>query len=459
MNTPTKGMKELAYTVENHSLEGVDILHSEPSKLIEWMIYTLVWLLLSGVIWSFYGHADVIVSAQGTFMPESGVRRVYTPINGELIDIYVTEGMPVQAGDILARIKAKDAINIANELMTARLKLADAERNYRLLPERKHILELKRDSSKRKLEIEKKKHKRREKEDLTKLASQQRIKLKKARARLKEAERRKDYAKQELEKYQRLLALPGGGGISKQKVDEKRNAFLAAMSSFNLIESEFGELDLKLTTEYDNKRTDIEISNQNLMDLKVAYENSLSAVEGLDKQVLFALRVARQTVASLEKLSFNIDEDNFLHIIAPIPGTVTSVTYTQAGDKVDSKQPFLGIAPADAKNILEIEILERNRGLLTAGQDAKLKFSAFPFQQYGFIEGTLSHISPNTSVSTIDKKSLIYKGRIDLSKTFFIDVGIKHPVRIGMLANAEIVVKKRRLIDIALDPFRNLKSN
>jgi len=459
MSGSQKKTNALSYSVENHSLEGVNILHSEPSAMIKWTLYTLGLLLIAIVIWSFYGRADVIVTSKGTYTPESEVRRVYTPIDGELIDIYVTEGMSVQKGDILARINAKGAINAVSEAMKAKLQLAEAERNFRLFPNRKRLLELKKEATKKKLEIEEKKHHIRVSEDLTKLANQQKIKLEKAQAKLEETFRQKKFAKQEAEKYQRLYQLPGGGGVSKQKVDEKVNAFLSEKAKYRLAESELGELELKLTSEYAKKKVSIEDSNQILMDLRVEYERTVDTADSAEKQVMFALQAARLTSQSMEQISFdNIDEDNFLRVIASIDGVITSVAYTQPGDKIDPKRPFLGIAPVDAKNILEIEIQEKDRGFLREGQDAKLKFSAFPFQQYGFVKGTLAYISPSTSLSTLDKKSLVYRGRVNLEKKYFVEQGVKHWLRIGMTADVEIVVKKRRLIDLALDPFRKLKN-
>jgi HlyD family secretion protein len=85
----------------------------------------------------------------------------------------------------------------------------------------------------------------------------------------------------------------------------------------------------------------------------------------------------------------------------------------------------------------------------------KMKFNAFPFQRYGFIEGTLEYISPSTLPSVRDKHP-VYKGRVRLAQDYFAIGEKRYPLRYGMEATAEIVVRKRRLIDFALDPFRKL---
>jgi HlyD family secretion protein len=85
-----------------------------------------------------------------------------------------------------------------------------------------------------------------------------------------------------------------------------------------------------------------------------------------------------------------------------------------------------------------------------------MKFSAFPYQRYGFVEGTLDYISP-TAQSGAEGQGPIYKGRVSLARTYFSVDDTDYPLRFGMVATAEIVVRKRRLIDIALDPLRKLE--
>ncbi|WP_206054855.1 HlyD family efflux transporter periplasmic adaptor subunit [Nitrosococcus wardiae] len=151
----------------------------------------------------------------------------------------------------------------------------------------------------------------------------------------------------------------------------------------------------------------------------------------------------------------NIDEDNFLRILAPVSGVITEITYTQIGDKVQANTPLGAIAPEKSRAILKIEIPEKDRGFLEEGLPVKAKFSAFPYQRYGAIDGTLEYISPAAKPSSQDK-NLVYTGHIGLEKTYFSIEEVDYPLRYGMTATAEIVVRERRLIDLALDPFRKV---
>ncbi len=124
---------------------------------------------------------------------------------------------------------------------------------------------------------------------------------------------------------------------------------------------------------------------------------------------------------------------------------VTYVASTQTGDKIQANTPLVSIAPKGARSVLKIDIHEKDRGFLREGQEVKMKFSAFPYQRYGFISGTLDYISPSTQRS--QSKASVYKGHVSLDKDYLPGRRRDYPLRYGMAAVAEIVVRKRRLIE------------
>jgi HlyD family secretion protein len=134
---------------------------------------------------------------------------------------------------------------------------------------------------------------------------------------------------------------------------------------------------------------------------------------------------------------------------------VTEVTSTQPGDKVHANAPLGGIAPSNARAVLQVEIAEQDRAFLREGLPVKLKFSAFPYQRYGLVNGTLEYISPATKVSPQTKQP-VYEARVTLERDHYLVADQKYPLRYGMTATAEVVVRERRLIDLALDPFRQI---
>ena len=73
--------------LDDHSSEGIAILLAEPSRLIRGTIVVMLVMLVSAVVWSFFGRMDVIVTGVGTIKPESRERNVFVPIKGRLVDV------------------------------------------------------------------------------------------------------------------------------------------------------------------------------------------------------------------------------------------------------------------------------------------------------------------------------------------------------------------------------------
>lgn len=451
------GLKSLSEALEDHSPEGIAILAAEPSRMIFWLIALMAGLLLSALAWSFVGRADVIVSAPGQLAPDSDVRRFYAPIEGELVDIFVSEGQPVSEGDVLARLNARGAIQVAANALEAELQLANARREMQRFPARKELMQRRARALARQIDIARAEHEKRIAEGMSKLAQAQQAKLEEARGNLDKTTRALEVARDELARYQRLFEREGGGGISRSQVEEKRSELLTARANHQLAEARLGELEFQLSREYAEAQAALEGSDQQLTELQIERDNLLDSITYEEQKVAAELRRAELEAEAASRVTFdNIDEDNFLRILAPETGIITEVAYTQPGDKVQANTPLGGIAATDAQPVLEIDVAEADRAFLEVGQPVKIKFNAFSYQRYGFISGTLEYISPATQ-GVEEGQAAAYRARVSLARTYF-DVGEERiPLRYGMHATAEVVVRERRLIDLALDPFRRLK--
>ncbi len=169
------------------------------------------------------------------------------------------------------------------------------------------------------------------------------------------------------------------------------------------------ELSARQGLEYSQAKSQLEPSGQDRTRLRLAYDAAAKEVAAIGNKLRLQLQTAWLVADAAARIRFeNIDKDNFLLIVAPVDGVITDVTSTESGDKIQANTPLGGIAPKIARPVLKIEIAEQDRAFLKEGLAAKLKFNVFPFQRY------------------------------------------------GMTAVAEIAVRERRLIDLALDPFRQI---
>ena len=446
--------------IVEHDREGIAILTARPSRLFRATLAALFALVLAGVCWSFVGRADVIVKASGKLGPESEERLVYTPIDGQLADLYVTEGTPVVQGDVLARLNAPTAVQVASQLQTAELKLEVAEQAYQSLPLLRKSTEQYVKTHQFQIETAERAQQLRFSEWREKLAEEQRIKLEKARLKQAQAKQAMDFARDDWQKHLRLFKSANGGGIASSKVKEKRNDYLSKQVEYRTATNDLAEFELQLQKDYAKKQKEIDGSKEQLLSLYAQLAERQAKLVSDEVQTLAQVEMARAELAGLKKIKIDdLDEDNMLRIKAPVSGVVTNVYSTQPGAKVEQKTPFAGIAPADARTVLQLEIPEQQRALLKEGLPVKVKFNAFPYQRYGFIAGELEYIAPSatfSNASTQNNRPLVFKARVSLSRLSFTTPGdqMNVPLRYGMTAVAEIVVQRRRLIDLALDPFR-----
>jgi HlyD family secretion protein len=451
-----KPMTPLNEALEDHSAEGIGILTAVPWRFTQALVYSMVALVCTALVWSFFGHADVLVTSGGALVPASDVRRLYAPIDGELSNIYIAAGQPVNKGDVVARLYARGAIEAAKNALEARLKLEDAERDWKEFPEKKALMEHRVAALKEAVEVEERQHRQRLAEGTSRLAQSQSAQQQEARANLDEARRARGAAKDEADKYARLFAMPGGGGVSQLQVEGKKNALLAADNAVRVAQSRIAELGARQGAESTQARSELETSGQELAKLRLQLEAAEREMDNAEDKMRLQVQTARLVADAAARIKFeNIDKENFLLIVAPVDGVITDVTSTQPGDKIQANTPLGGIAPKNAKPIMKIEIAEHDRGFLREGLPVQLKFNAFPYQRYGLIRGTLQFISPATKPSPQSRQP-VYEGRVTLDQDHYKVGETVYPLRYGMTAVAEIVVRERRIIDLALDPFRNI---
>jgi hemolysin D len=440
----------------DHSSEGIAILTAEPWRALHALIYTMIGLVLSGLAWSFIGRADVIVTEQGNLAPASEVRRFYAPVDGELVNLYVAEGQPVAKGDVLARLNARGAIEAASNAMQAQLKLENAEREWRQFPEKKALLEQKAANLRQAMELEEQQHQKRTALGTHQLVEEQKAQMAEARTIVEDARRARDAAQVEVEKFERVLSGPGGGGVSLLQVESKRNARLAAENAYRQAQSRVSEVTAHQSQELVQAQAQLESSGEQLKKLRLEYEAAANELATAEEKLRLQLNTARVEADTAARIRFeNIDKDNFLQILAPVSGVVTDLSSTQPGDKVQANTPLGGIAPSHSRSIVKVEIAENDRAFLREGLPVKLKFNAFPYQRYGVINGTLEYVSPATKPSQQSRQP-VYEARVSLERDYYQVAETRYPLRYGMTAAVEIVVRKRRLIDLALDPFRQI---
>ena len=148
-------------------------------------------------------------------------------------------------------------------------------------------------------------------------------------------------------------------------------------------------------------------------------------------------------------------KQRFLH--APVDGVVLSLNVQNTGKFVQSGQTIAEIAPQDAPLVLSATIPGRDAGFIEVGMPVKMKLDAYPYQDYGIIAGEVTSISADAEIDpTI---GAVYRVEISLEKDYVVEEQEQVQFKAGQTASADIVIRRRRIADILLEPIRKLRED
>lgn len=158
-----------------------------------------------------------------------------------------------------------------------------------------------------------------------------------------------------------------------------------------------------------------------------------------------------QNLINTAKLKF---KQRFLY--APVDGVISALNVRNPGEVVQPGQTIAEMAPNDAALVLNASLPDREAGLLKTGMAVKLKFDAYPYQDYGVIAGTVTSISPDAK--TDPQQGAIYKVEVTLESDRVTGDRQTIPFKAGQTATADIIIRRRRIADVLLDPIKKLQT-
>ena len=213
-------------------------------------------------------------------------------------------------------------------------------------------------------------------------------------------------------------------------------------------------------------QSDIEQAKLRLSEQNSGYQSAINAgklallktqeqLKDLQRQINSTKSEIAQTRSEITSLNIQLQQRI---VRSPIDGTVFELPVSKPGEVLQPGQRIARIAPEDSGFILKATMPVKETGLLKTGMPVKVKFDAYPFQEYGVVPGKVSWISPDSKVeSTTPGTPETYELRIALDKPYIENQSRRIPLTPGQTAQAEVIVRQRRAIDFLLDPFKKLQ--
>ncbi len=133
-------------------------------------------------------------------------------------------------------------------------------------------------------------------------------------------------------------------------------------------------------------------------------------------------------------------------IVSPISGYIQETSSLNKGDYIYQGQSILNIIPDGQKFLkIELKVPAKDAGKIVEGLKVKIRFSAFPYHEFGGAEGRVVSINPD---SYIDKKGTVYFiVTASINKSILLDKAKnKYIIKPGFEVETRIILKEQSIL-------------
>jgi HlyD family secretion protein len=151
---------------------------------------------------------------------------------------------------------------------------------------------------------------------------------------------------------------------------------------------------------------------------------------------------------------------------APVDSIVLEIAHRSIGSVVREAEKLFVLVPSDAPLEAEVNVDNKDIGLVAVGQSVRVKFDAFPFQKYGTGSGVVRVISQDSfssetssvgakanSESASRSSQPFYRVRVALTDKHLRGSPDQFKLMPGMTVTAEMNVGSRSVISYFMYPL------
>ncbi len=350
-----------------------------------------------------------VETALGTVTPDKGISTILPTRIGTVVELAVTEGQSVQAGDLLAQIRTEEDSDED---------LSSAEQIERAIARQDASLASQIDAANAAAAAQQ-----------SQLAAQQaglRSEIGQIQSQIQLQNNLIETAQADLD---RALKVSERGFISGRDLQRREETLLVRQQGLSQLNQ---SLSAKKAALVESERSSAQIAAQ-------------ARATGVNLAAARA-QVGQQAASTAGSRSYAIR--------APISGTVTALT-ARIGQPANQQSSLMTIVPEGAELQAELAVPSSTIGFVKRGQEVSLAIDAFPYQRFGTVKGevltvaesALSRQSANGSVVAV------YPVRVKLDADAITAFGRSEPLMSGMTLSARIVAEKQSLLEWLFEPL------
>lgn len=423
MNKPHSGQQVATFS-ELHSDEVHEIINRPPPGLVRWGMLLFLGLMLLLGMGSWLVHYPDVVATSFTLTATNAPRTVVARTEGRLARLLVRDGQTVAAGQVLAYSEStadpEQVLRLSESLTSLRTAL---DRNDWAAVQRypgsayRQLGELQTEFQTFYTQLTQLK---------TYLSGgfylQKRTLL--------------------LHDYDDLRAMEQ---TLTEQLDLQRRDYALAQSEFTIHEKLYQD---KVIAPLDYQREKVKLLNREmpLKQLASALIQNRTSQTAKQKELLeLDNAIAEQRgsfMQALQTLRSSTESWQQRYILrAPVAGKVSFASPWQEQQSVSAGQELLTVEPAGGTLQGLVKVPQTNLGKLREGQAVLVKLDAYPYREYGMVEGTLSQLSLTPG------RDSVYWGYVALPQGLRTRQGRPLAYRNGMKGTAEIITSDRRLAE------------
>jgi hemolysin D len=461
------------------SSQTKELIDTLPRVWTRGLLYFLAIFTAIALPWAMFSQVDETGKARGRLEPSGKTFILDAPVAGTVANINVQTGDVVEAGQSLLELES-DLASSELQLLQAKLTGQQNQLNQLELLKKQLLLTVniqEQETQAQKLEKQAQVAQAQQQFQFSQTSynSQKAGKL----AQINQAKQNVDYtqtavnsaqkvltkAQTEIERYRQAVKQ---GVISEVQLVEQENLIAEKQQAFDKAQSEFEQAKLRLKEQQNSyaqvirqlesgiAKAQLQLQQQEKGDRTLTYTGKLAVLKSREQlkntesEIATLATEIAQSQSEIASAQYKLKQTA---LKAPVKGTVFDLPIQKPGDVLQPGDKVAEIAPEDSPLVVIAQMATAESGSLAKGMPVKLKFDAYPFQDYGIVTGKLTGISPTSKQGKVANYNLEIKLDRDCLPTANKCIAL----RPGDTVAAEVIVRQRRIIDFILDPFKKLQ--
>lgn len=501
-------MKFKIDNIENLS-DSRQIMESKPNKFIIIFIYILIAVIATFLTWAWFSEKEIIVKVQGVVRPDNEIQSISNIVQGEVKSVKMKNGEEIKKGDILFEIDSSELQDKKNQIdeqinyfdkdnrnleklnksineNTNYFENNDEDKEYYYkfksyeagnkvaLGEKENITISKNELTKEKINLEtlsKSVSENKNYNEFGSLYSAQYESYISSREiisnKIDQLENNKKVINEEIESNKKKLEKTNKENNEDQVIKEKNNQLKNQMGQIDLeIKNNNDELEKLKSETIAQIKGNIEKLNQEISKLDNninSFNESINISKDKNKTTILAqieekINLNNQKKKELEENKKEIDQSIEKCIVkAPVDGKLKTNGNLEKGVVLQTGAIIATILPKDNTYKINLMIPNKDIANIKEGEDIKYSFESLPYREYGFLNGRVESISPDSTVDT-EKGISFFNGEGSLSSNvLYSNKGEESYIKSGMTCEARIITRKEKMLYYLLEKigFKN----